>query len=44
MNIIINVTYLFSGIYTNFRRLLCKNYHVGYHVINHGIMKLMNTS
>jgi len=25
MNIIIDVTYLISGLYTNFRRLLCKS-------------------
>jgi len=30
MNIIIDVTYLISGIYTNFRRLLCEKCDVGY--------------
>ena len=30
MNIIIDVTYLIYGIYTNFRRLLCKNCDGGY--------------
>jgi len=44
MNIIIDVIYLISGIYTNFRRLLCKKCDVGYYVINHGVMKLMITS
>ena len=44
MNInIIDVTYLISGIYTNFRRLLCKKFDEGYYVINH-VMKLMITS
>ena len=37
VNIIINVTYLISGIY----RLLCKKCDVGYYVINHVVMKLM---
>jgi len=32
--------YLISGIYTNFRRLLCKKCDVGYYAINHGAMKL----
>jgi len=41
MNIIINVTYLISGIYTNFHRLLCKKCDVGYYVINRGVAKLM---
>ena len=41
MNIIINVTYLISGIYNNFHRLLCKKCDVGYYVINHGVIKLM---
>jgi len=45
MNIIVDVTYLISGIYTNFRRLLlCKKCDVGYYVINNGVMKLMITS
>jgi len=44
MNInIIDVTYLISGIYTNFRRLLRKKCDEGYYVINHGVMKLMIT-
>jgi len=34
---VIDVTYLLSGIYTNFRRLLCKKCDVGYYVINHEI-------
>jgi len=34
MNIIINVTYLISGIYNNFRRLLCKKCDVRYSVMN----------
>ena len=38
-----DVTYLISGIYTNFRRLLCKTCDVGYYVINHGVMKVMIT-
>jgi len=42
-NIIIDVTYLISGIYTNFQRLLCKMRDVGYHVVNHGVTKLMLT-
>ena len=42
--IIISVTYLISGIYTNFRRLLCKECDVGYYVINYGLMKLRITS
>jgi len=41
MNIIISVTYLISGIYTNFHRLLCKKCDVGYYIINHGVAKLM---
>jgi len=36
-NIIIDVTNLNSGIYTNFRELLCKKCDVGYYVINHGV-------
>jgi len=43
MNIIIDVIYLISGVYTNFRRLLYKKCDVGYYVINHGVMKLMIT-
>ena len=39
MNIVVDGTYLISGIYTNFRRLLCKKCDV----INHGVMKLMFT-
>jgi len=41
MNIIVDVTYLISGIFTNFHRLLCKKRDVGRYVINHGVMKLM---
>jgi len=43
MNIIMDVTYLISGNYTNFRRLLCEKYHVVYYVINHGVLNLMIT-
>ena len=43
MNIIVDVTYLISGIYTNFRRLLGKKCDVEYYVINRGVMKLMIT-
>jgi len=32
-----NMTYLISGIYINFRRILCKS-DVGYYVINHEIV------
>jgi len=42
MNIIIDVTYLISRIYTNFRRLLSKKCDIRYYVINH-VMKLMIT-
>jgi len=38
MNIIINVTYLMSGICTNFCRLRCKKCDVRYYVVNHGVM------
>jgi len=41
LNIIFDVTFLISGIYINFRRLLCKKCAVGYYAINHGVMKLM---
>jgi len=34
------VTYLIYGIYTNFRRLLCKKCDERYYVINHGAIKL----
>ena len=44
MNIIIDITYLISGIYTNFRRLLCKKCDAGYYTVNHGVMKLMTTT
>ena len=37
MDIIIDVTYLISWIYINFRRLLCKECDVGHY----GVMKLM---
>ena len=40
MNIIIDLTYLISGIYTNFCRLLCKKCDVGYYVINHGVNEI----
>ena len=43
MNIIVEVTYLISGIYTNFRRLRGKKCDVEYYVINRGVMKLMIT-
>jgi len=41
MNIIIDVTCLICGIYTDFHRLLCKKCDVEYYVIKHGVMKLM---
>jgi len=41
MNIVIDVAYLISGMYNNFRRLLRKKCDVGYYAINHGVMKLM---
>jgi len=45
MNIIIDVTFSVSGIYTNFRRLLRKKKcDVGYYVIDHGVMRLMITN
>jgi len=37
VNIIIDVTYLISGIYTNFCTFLCKNCDVGYYVISYGV-------
>jgi len=40
MNIVIDVTYLLSAIYTNFCRLLCKKCDIGYYIINHGVMKV----
>jgi len=43
MNIIIDGTYLISGISTNFHSLLCENCDVGYYIISHGVMKLMIT-
>ena len=43
MTIIIDITSLISGIYANFRTLLCKMCNAGYYVINHGVMKLMST-
>jgi len=43
MNIIVDVSYLISGIYINFRRFLCKKCDVGYYTINCGVMKLMIT-
>jgi len=42
MNIIIDVTYLISGIYTNFRRLYTVQ--KGHYATNHDVMKLMTTS
>ena len=41
MNIIIDVTCLICGIYTDFHRLLCKRCDVEYYVIKRGVMKLM---
>jgi len=44
-HIIVDVTYLISGIYTNFRSSLCKKVRrIGYYVIKHGVMKLMTTA
>jgi len=43
MNIIIDVTYLISGIYTNLCSLLCKKCDVRYYVTDHGVMKSMIT-
>jgi len=43
MNVVIGATYLMSGIYTNFCRLLCKKCDAGYYVINRCVMKLMIT-
>jgi len=43
MDTIVDVTYLISGIYTNFRRLRGKKCDVEYYVINRGVMKLMIT-
>jgi len=40
MNIIIDVIYLISGIYTNFHRLPCKKCDVGYYVINLRSMRM----
>jgi len=42
-NIIINVTYLIPGSYTNFRRLLCTTCDIRYYLIIHSVMKLMIT-
>ena len=39
MNIVVDGTYLISGIYTNFRRLLCKKCDVGYYVIGSSPLK-----
>jgi len=36
---IMDANYLVTGMYTNFRRLLCKKCDVGYYVINHGVMR-----
>jgi len=35
MNIIVDVAYLISRIYTNFRAFPCKKCDVGYYVVNH---------
>jgi len=43
MHIIIDATYLISGIYTNFHMLLCKKCDVGYYVSNCGVLKFMIT-
>jgi len=43
INIIIYVTYLISGIYTNFHTFLWKKCDIGI-VISHGVMKLMISS
>ena len=40
MNIIINVAYLISGIYTNFCTFLCRKCDVGYYAINHGVIDI----
>jgi len=37
VNIIIDVIYLISGIYTNFRTFLCKKCDLGDYVINNGV-------
>ena len=37
MNIVVDVNYLISRIYTNFRTLLCKKCDVGFYAINHGV-------
>jgi len=39
VNIIIDVTYLISGIYTNLCTFLCKKCDIGYYVINHGVYR-----
>jgi len=38
-NIIDDVTYLISGIYTNLHTFQCKKCDVGYYVINHGVYR-----
>jgi len=43
VNVTIDVTYLISGIPTNFYRLLYKKCDVGYYFINQGVGKLMIT-
>jgi len=43
MNIIVDITYLISGIYTNLCTFLCKMCDVGYYVITSQVMKLMIT-
>ena len=39
MNIIVDVTYSISGIYTNLCTFLCKKCDIGYHVINRGVYR-----
>jgi len=39
MNIVVDVTYLIAGIYTNFCTFLCKKCDVGYYFINHGVYR-----
>ena len=37
---IIHVTYLIYGIYTNLHTFLCKKCDVGYYVVNHGVYRI----
>jgi len=39
VNIIVDVTYLIAGIYTNFCTFLCKKCDLGYYFINHGVYR-----